>query len=148
MILEISQNSQENTCVRVSFWIKLQGRPATSFTEHLQWLPLNQRYKNGSFISILHEIIFYFLLDKPVSFKFLIKLIIIVIMIMIITVTTTTTTTTTTIIIIIIIIIIKTLVRYIRKKAKCTKSTLLVLPNRKVSFSFSKPHFCKQWLKL
>ena len=146
MILEISQNSQENTCVRVSFWIKLQGRPATSFTEHLQWLPLNQRYKNGSFISILHEIIFYFLLDKPVSFKFLIKLIIIVIMIMIITVTTTTTTTTTTIII--IIITIKTLVRYIRKNPKCTKSTLLVLPNRKVSFSFSKPHFCKQWLKL
>ena len=48
------------------------------------------------------------------------------------------------IIIKIIIIIIKTLVRYIRKKAKCTKSTLLVLPNRKVSFSFSKPHFCKQ----
>ena len=141
MILEISQNSQENTCVRVSFWIKLQGRPATSFTEHLQWLPLNQRYKNGSFISILHEIIFYFLLDKPVSFKFLIKLIIIVIMIMIITVTTTTT-------IIIIIILIKTLVRYIRKNPKCTKSALLVLPNRKVSFSFSKPHFCKQWLKL
>ena len=32
MFLEISQNSQENTCVRVSFLIKLQN---TFFTEHV-----------------------------------------------------------------------------------------------------------------
>ena len=29
VFLEISQNSQENTCARVSFLIKLQARPAT-----------------------------------------------------------------------------------------------------------------------
>ena len=29
VLLEISQNSQENTCARDSFWIKLQARPAT-----------------------------------------------------------------------------------------------------------------------
>ena len=63
MFLEISQNSQENTCARVSFSIKLQG-PATLLkkrlwhrcfpvnfakflrtlflTEHLQWLLLDK----------------------------------------------------------------------------------------------------------
>ena len=34
MFLEISQNSQENTCARVSFLIKLQATD-TFFTEHL-----------------------------------------------------------------------------------------------------------------
>ena len=63
VFLEISQNSQENTCARVSFLIKLQAWPATLlkkrlwhrcfpvnfakflrtpfFTEHLWWLLLN-----------------------------------------------------------------------------------------------------------
>ena len=62
VFLEISQNSQENTCARVSFLIKLQAAPATLlkkklwhrcfpvnlakflrtpfFTEHLWWLLL------------------------------------------------------------------------------------------------------------
>ena len=31
VFLEISQNSQENTCARVSFLIKLQNKPATLF---------------------------------------------------------------------------------------------------------------------
>ena len=35
MFLEISQNSQENTCARVSFLIKLQAKN-TFFTEHLR----------------------------------------------------------------------------------------------------------------
>ena len=35
MFLEISQNSQENTCVRVCFLIKLQARPATLFKKRL-----------------------------------------------------------------------------------------------------------------
>ena len=38
--LEISQNSQENTCARVSFLIKLQAWPTTFLTEHLWWLLL------------------------------------------------------------------------------------------------------------
>ena len=37
VFLEISQNSQENTCARASFLIKLQ---APFFTEHLWWLLL------------------------------------------------------------------------------------------------------------
>ena len=42
---EISQNSQENTCTRVSFLMKLQVK-ANNFiksflTEHLRWLLLN-----------------------------------------------------------------------------------------------------------
>ena len=37
VFLEISQNSQENTCARASFLIKLQG---VFFTEHLRWLLL------------------------------------------------------------------------------------------------------------
>ena len=63
VFLEISQNSQENTCARVSFFNKVAGlRPATLlkkrlwhrcfpvnfakfltsfFTEHLRWLLLN-----------------------------------------------------------------------------------------------------------
>ena len=63
VFLEISQNSQENTCVRVSFLIKLQAAPATLLKkrlwhrcfpvnfakflrtpflkEHLRWLLLN-----------------------------------------------------------------------------------------------------------
>ena len=40
MFLEISQNSQENTCARVSFWIKLQ---ATA------WTLLNKRLWHRSF---------------------------------------------------------------------------------------------------
>ena len=40
VFLEISQNSQENTCARVSFLIKLQAWPATFLTEHLWWLLL------------------------------------------------------------------------------------------------------------
>ena len=40
LFLEISQNSQENACARVSFLIKLQGLGEifknTFFTEHLQ----------------------------------------------------------------------------------------------------------------
>ena len=65
VFLEISQNSQENTCARVSFLIKLQVRPATllkkrlwhrrflvnfvkflrrpSFIEHLWWLLLTYK---------------------------------------------------------------------------------------------------------
>ena len=38
MFLEISQNSQENTCARVSFLIKLQ---AAFLIEYLYWMPLN-----------------------------------------------------------------------------------------------------------
>ena len=34
-VLEISQNSQENTCVRVSFLIKLQAWPATLLKKRL-----------------------------------------------------------------------------------------------------------------
>ena len=37
VFLEISQNSQENTCARVSFLIKLL---ASFFKEHLRWLLL------------------------------------------------------------------------------------------------------------
>ena len=37
MLLEISQNSQENTCAKVSFLIKLQ---ASGLIEHLWWLIL------------------------------------------------------------------------------------------------------------
>ena len=53
VFLEISQNSQENTCVRVSFLIKLQSLwhrcfpvnfakflRTPFFTEYLRWLPL------------------------------------------------------------------------------------------------------------
>ena len=45
VFLEISKNLQENTCVRVSFLIKLQASglkfPRTPFpTEHLRWLLL------------------------------------------------------------------------------------------------------------
>ena len=44
VFLEISQNSQESTCARVSFLIKLQASAKflrTPFlTEHLRWLPL------------------------------------------------------------------------------------------------------------
>ena len=42
LFLEISQNSKENTCVRVSFLIKLQasGLRTPFLTEHLQWLLL------------------------------------------------------------------------------------------------------------
>ena len=39
VFLEISQNSQENTCARVSFLMKLQATPF--FTEHLLWLLLD-----------------------------------------------------------------------------------------------------------
>ena len=39
VFLEISQNSQENTCARDSFLIKLQAN--TFFTEHLRWLLLS-----------------------------------------------------------------------------------------------------------
>ena len=35
VFLEISQNSQEITCVRVSFLIKLQARPATLLKKRL-----------------------------------------------------------------------------------------------------------------
>ena len=35
LFLEISQNSQENTCVRVSFLIKLQATPATLLKKRL-----------------------------------------------------------------------------------------------------------------
>ena len=35
VFLEISQNSQENTCVRVSFLIKLQAPPATLLKKRL-----------------------------------------------------------------------------------------------------------------
>ena len=35
MFLEILQNSQENTCARVSFLIKLQARPATLLKKRL-----------------------------------------------------------------------------------------------------------------
>ena len=67
VFLEISQNSQENTCGRVSFLIKLQAPPATLlkkrlwhrcfpvnfakflrppfFTEHLWWLLLEKNTK-------------------------------------------------------------------------------------------------------
>ena len=65
VFLEISQNSHENTCARVSFLIKLQARPTTLlkrlwhrcfpvnfakflripfFTGHLWWLLLNGSY--------------------------------------------------------------------------------------------------------
>ena len=35
VFLEISQNSQENTCARVSFLIKLQARPSTLLKKRL-----------------------------------------------------------------------------------------------------------------
>ena len=44
MFLEISKNSLENTCARVSMLIKLQAceiSKNTFVTEHLRWLPLN-----------------------------------------------------------------------------------------------------------
>ena len=43
VFLEIKQNSQENTCVRVSFLIKLQAEVCELtpfFIEHLRWLLL------------------------------------------------------------------------------------------------------------
>ena len=45
VFLEISHNSQENTCARVSFLIKLQAnfRRTPFFTEHLWWLFLQLR---------------------------------------------------------------------------------------------------------
>ena len=43
VFLEIPQNSQENTCARASFLIKLQVfSKNTFFTEHLRWLLLLQ----------------------------------------------------------------------------------------------------------
>ena len=44
MFLEISQNSQENTCARVSFLINLQAR-IPFLTEHLWWLLLQIIFK-------------------------------------------------------------------------------------------------------
>ena len=43
MFLEISQNSQGNTCARVSFLIKLPAAPATLFKKRLwhRYFPIN-----------------------------------------------------------------------------------------------------------
>ena len=43
VFLEISQNSQENTCARVSFSIKLKAVPATLLKKRLwhRWFPVN-----------------------------------------------------------------------------------------------------------
>ena len=40
VFLEISQNSQENTCARVSFIIRLKFRRTSILIEHLRWLLL------------------------------------------------------------------------------------------------------------
>ena len=45
VFLEISQNSQENTCVRDSFLIKFQVWSTPFFTEHLRWLLLSVEQK-------------------------------------------------------------------------------------------------------
>ena len=55
VFLEISQNSLENTCARVSFWIKIFWRRCFSlnfvkfirtsfYIEHLRWLPVLFQY--------------------------------------------------------------------------------------------------------
>ena len=53
VFLEISQNSQENTCARVSFLVKLQAlglRPTTLLKERLwhRWFPVNFVKQNTS----------------------------------------------------------------------------------------------------
>ena len=55
MFLEFSQNSQENTCIRISFLIKWQAigdiSKNTFFTEYLRWLLLDA-FRRGSHHSI------------------------------------------------------------------------------------------------
>ena len=47
VFLKISQNSQEKTCARVSFLIKLQASALVSFTEHLGFCAVFRRYRIG-----------------------------------------------------------------------------------------------------
>ena len=71
VFLEISQNSQENTCARVSFLIKLHWRFPVNFTKFLKknvlliiilimHLSVNTNYNSPYFFMIFYKYFFLF----------------------------------------------------------------------------------------
>ena len=74
MFLEISQNSQENTCARVSFLIKLQTQATPFLKEHLWWLLLHlvhiiKRWNKKGIHLLLKSRLLLLLFDNPNFYK-------------------------------------------------------------------------------
>ena len=73
-VLEISQNSQENTCARVSFLIKLQTQATPFLKEHLWWLLLHlvhiiKRWNKKGIHLLLKSRLLLLLFDNPNFYK-------------------------------------------------------------------------------
>ena len=69
MFLEISQNSQENTCARASFLIKLQYRaPLVAACERNNFIQANAAKGKKSFFNISSNILIIYKEDKKSFF--------------------------------------------------------------------------------
>ena len=74
VFLEISQNSEENTCARVSFLIKLQARPATLLKKRLwhRCFPLKfATFLRTPFLTehLQWPLLYHFIEDQPPTLK-------------------------------------------------------------------------------